>query len=181
MGEGIEADKRELFHPRFERVGEVNAGAFFGAKAVAGLSELEADLHVGDGVGGHHQLEGVEAQEEVLRHVGVPRSALLGVGEALLLPLRREGAVDDVDDFDEEGGCAGGGVEDLNEWFVRGDGARFARLVGERREFQAGVLFHHLYPGGGVGETVGEAELGLQEPVASKVNDTGGDPGWRGR
>jgi len=44
--------------------------------------------------------------------------------------------VDDVDDFDEEGGGAGGGVEDLDERFVRGDSALFARLVGERRENQ---------------------------------------------
>ena len=136
VGEGVEADLRELFDLRFEGVGEVDAGAFLGAKAVAGLGELEADFHVGDGVGGHHQLEGVEAREEVLRHVVVPRGALLGVGEALLLPLGREGAVDDVDDFDEEGGGAGGGVEDLDEGFVRGDGALFARLVGERGEMQ---------------------------------------------
>ena len=44
--------------------------------------------------------------------------------------------MDDVDDFDEEGGGAGGGVEDLDEGFVRGDGALFARLVGEGREPQ---------------------------------------------
>ena len=178
VGEGVEADERELFHPRFEGVGEIDSGAFLGAKAVAGLCELEADFHVGDGVGGHHQLEGVEAREEVLRHVVVPRGALLGVGEALLLPLGCEGAVDDVDDFDEEGGRAGGGVEDLDKGFVRGDGALFARLVGEGREFQAGVLFQHLAPGGGVGETVGEAELGLQEFVDAA--DDVGDDGLRG-
>ena len=119
MGEGVEADERELFLPRFEGVGEEDAGAFVGAKAVAGLGELEADFHVGDGVGGHHQLEGVEARKEVLGHVVVPRGALLGVGEALLPPLRREGAVDDVDHFDEEGGGTGGGVEDLDEGLIR--------------------------------------------------------------
>ena len=73
--------------------------------------------------------------------------------------------MDDVDDLDEEGAGTGGGVEDLDEGFIRGDRALFARLVGEGREFQAGVLFHHLAPGGGVGETVGEAKLGLQEFV----------------
>lgn len=51
------------YRPRFEGVGEVDAGALLGAEAVAGLGELEADFHVGDGVGGHHQLEGVEARE----------------------------------------------------------------------------------------------------------------------
>jgi len=77
VGEGVEADERELLDLRFEGVGEVDAGAFLGAKAVAGLGEREADFHVGDGVGGHHQLEGVEAREEVLRHVLVP---ILGEG-----------------------------------------------------------------------------------------------------
>jgi hypothetical protein len=86
--------------------------------------------------------------------------------------------VDDVDDFDEEGGGAGGGVEDLDEGFVRGDGALLARLVGERRQLQAGVLFQHLAPGGGVGEAVGEAELGLQEFVDAA--DDVGDDGLRG-
>ena len=40
----------------------------------------------------------------------------------------------DVDDFDEEGGGASGGVEDLDEGFVRLYGAFFARFVGEGRE-----------------------------------------------
>ena len=129
-------------------------------------------------VGGHHQLEGVEAREQVLRHVVVPLGALLGLGEALLLPPGREGPVDDIDDFDEEGGGAGGGVEDLDEGVFRGDGALFARLVGERREFQAGLLFQHLAPRGGVGKTVGEAELGLKEFVDAA--DDVGDDGLRG-
>ena len=81
------------------------------------------------------------------------------------------------DDFDEKGGGAGGGVEDVDEGFVRGDGSLVALLVGERREFQAGVLFQHLAPGG-VGETVGEAELGLQEFVDAA--DDVGDDGLRG-
>jgi hypothetical protein len=54
VGEGVETDMRELFDLGFEGVGEVDAGAFLGAKAVAGLGELEADFHVGDGVGRHH-------------------------------------------------------------------------------------------------------------------------------
>jgi hypothetical protein len=40
------------------------------------------------------------------------------------------------------------------------------------------VLFQHLAPGGGVGEAVGEAELGLQEFVDAA--DDVGDDGLRG-
>jgi hypothetical protein len=40
------------------------------------------------------------------------------------------------------------------------------------------VLFEHRAPGGGVGETVGEAELGLQEFVDAA--DDGGDDRLRG-
>ena len=42
-------------------------------------------------------------------------------------------------------------------------------------QFQAGVLLQHLAPGGGVGETVLEAELGLQQFVdaADDVGDDG--------
>ena len=72
VGEGVEADERELFLPRFEGVGEVDAGAFLGGELVAGFGELEADFHVGDGVGGHHEFEGVEAGEERLWNVFVP-------------------------------------------------------------------------------------------------------------
>ena len=44
--------------------------------------------------------------------------------------------------------------------------------------FRPGMLFQHLAPGGGVGETVGEAELGLQEFVDAA--DDVGDDGLRG-
>src|ERR1700730_16391295 len=78
---------------RFESVGEIDTGAFVASKAVAGLVELEADLHVGNGVRSHVQLVAVQAREKVRRHVLVPRSPLLRVGEALLVPPGREGAL----------------------------------------------------------------------------------------
>ena len=121
-----EADERELLDPWFEGVGEVDARALLGAKAVAGLGELEPDFHVGDGVGGHHQLEGVKAREKMLRHVVCStQQSLLSIGEALFAPLRFEGVVDDVNDFDEERGGAGGGVEDLDEGFILGRSCAF--------------------------------------------------------
>ncbi|KFB77430.1 MAG: hypothetical protein AW06_001425 [Candidatus Accumulibacter cognatus] len=77
----------------------------------------------------------MQARQQVLRHVFVPRRAPLGFSQALLHPLRRQGAVNDVDDFDEEGGSAGGGIEDLDEGFVRRDRALLVWPVGERRQF----------------------------------------------
>src|SRR5688572_2273150 len=85
--EGVDSYERELFHTRFVGIGEVNSGALLCAKRITSFGELEADLHMSDGVGRHHQLEGMEAREEVLRHIVVPRSTLLGLGQALLLPL----------------------------------------------------------------------------------------------
>ena len=71
----------------FKGVCQVDAGAFVAAEAVAGLVKFEADFHVGDGVGGHHQLVAVQAREEVFRDVVVPGGALLLFGEALLFPF----------------------------------------------------------------------------------------------
>ena len=79
-----------------------------------------------------HPFVGLSAR--ALFHPDVAGCTRPVVDDDSLLPLRREGAVDDVDDFDEEGGGAGGGVEDLDEGFVRPDGALFARLVGEWRQ-----------------------------------------------
>jgi hypothetical protein len=62
-----------------------------------GLVQLEAKLHVGDGIGRHHQLKGVQARKQVPRHVVVPRGASLSVGKALLLPFRCEGAYKDCE------------------------------------------------------------------------------------
>ncbi len=45
----------------FQRVGQVNAQPLATGKVIAGLVQLEAQLHMGHGVGGHHQLEAVEA------------------------------------------------------------------------------------------------------------------------
>ena len=54
VSERVEANERQLSHPRFECIGEVNACALLCLETVAGLSELETDFHVGDGVGRHH-------------------------------------------------------------------------------------------------------------------------------
>ena len=72
VGEGVEVGERRGFLPGFEGVGEVDAGAFFGAEAVSGLGELEADFHVGDGVGGHHEFEGVQSCQKMLGDIAVP-------------------------------------------------------------------------------------------------------------
>jgi hypothetical protein len=46
---------------RFESIGEIDTGALVTPEAVAGLIEFQADLHVGNGVGGHQQLVAVQA------------------------------------------------------------------------------------------------------------------------
>src|SRR5208282_1225349 len=122
----------------------------------AGFIELKANLHVSDGIGGHQQFVTVEAREQVLRHVLVPRSFLLRVGETLLLPLSGESAVDDVDDLDKESRGACGGIKDNNE--------RIGGLypVGD---FQASVFRGDLAPGDGGSEAVFEVKLGLQQFV----------------
>ena len=38
----------------FQGVSKVNADSFIATETVAGFVKFEADLHVGDGVGGHH-------------------------------------------------------------------------------------------------------------------------------
>ena len=50
---------------RFQGVGEVDANSLLRFEAIAGLSELQADLHVGDGVRGHQQFVAVEPREQM--------------------------------------------------------------------------------------------------------------------
>jgi hypothetical protein len=133
VSESIDVRQLKLSHPRFEGVSEINAGALLGTELIPGLVQLETEFHVGDGVGCHHELIGVQAREQVLRYILVPGGALLRACKALLLPFRNEGTVDNVDDFDEEGSGARGGVEDLNERFVGRDCLRLAWYVREQR------------------------------------------------
>ena len=108
---------------------------------------------MGDGVRGHHQLVAVEPGEQVLGHVGVPELLDLLLAVALGLPLCGHCLVDEVNDLDQEGAGAGGGVEDLDEGLF-GCGA-----FGDLEVVDAAG---DLAPGGGVGEAVFEAELGAQ-------------------
>ena len=68
----FKADLRELVHLRFQRVGEVDAGAFVAAKTVAGLGELQAEFQMGDGIGRGQQFVAVQARKQVLGNVFVP-------------------------------------------------------------------------------------------------------------
>ena len=56
----------------------------------------------------------------MLRYVVVPRGDPVGVGKALSFPLLGQGAVDDIDDFDQEGRGTGRRVQDLDEGVVGG-------------------------------------------------------------
>lgn len=99
---------------------DLHARAVLG-KGVTRFSELEANLHMGDGVRGHHQLKAIKARQQMVAHIHVPAWFEIVLGEAIVLaPLRLHVAMDEVDDFDQEGGGAGGGVEDLDEGGVCG-------------------------------------------------------------
>ena len=73
--------------------------------------------------------------------------------------------IDHINDFDDEGGGAGGDVEDLDEGFCGIDSPLFTRLVREGRELEAGVLFDYLAPCDGGRKAVRKTELGLQQLV----------------
>ena len=66
-------------------------------------------------MGAIKQLVAVQARQEVLRDVLVPKCLDLLLAVALGLPLLHHRLVDEVDDLDEEGAGAGGRVEDLDE------------------------------------------------------------------
>ena len=104
---------------RFEGVGEIDADALIAGKAVAGFGEFEADFHVRNRIRRHHQFVAIQARQQVRRHVVVPRFQSLRWFHTLLCPLLRQGAMDDVDDFHQECGGAGGGVKDDDERFIR--------------------------------------------------------------
>src|SRR5438093_9094434 len=87
---------------RFQRIREVDVRARRAAKAVAGLEELEPDLEMCDGIGRHQQFVAVQARQQEHWHVVVPERVDLLLAVTLLLPLRDQSLVDEVDDFDEE-------------------------------------------------------------------------------
>ena len=95
-----------------------------------------------DRVRGHHQFVSVETREQVSGDVFIPRGLLLGLAATLHCPLRRERAMDDVNNFDQEGCCAGGRIEDL-------DKRRFG--IGFGRDFEPFVALGHIGPSRGVG------------------------------
>ena len=65
-------------------------------------AEFEAELEVGDGVGGHEQFESEEARQQVLVDVGGPQAGLV----LLLEPL-----ADLLDHLEKKCAGAGGRVE----------------------------------------------------------------------
>ena len=59
MRQRFKPDERWLLHPWFQTVREINPDRGVRLELVSGFGEFETDLHVGDGVGGHHELEAV--------------------------------------------------------------------------------------------------------------------------
>src|SRR5690349_13757988 len=108
----------------------------------------------------------------MLWHILIPRITPLCVPKPLFFPLRHQGAMNDIDHFDEEGGCASSGVKNLDKRFVRGDGALLARLVSERGEFEFGMFCQHLTPSDSIGKPIGQSKLCLQE-LMDAANDVG--------
>ena len=76
---------------------------------------------MGDGVGRHHQLEGIQARQQVLLHVALPKRLPLCFAHlALQGPLGPHVGVDLGDDFNDEGAGARSGVEHLHKRGGRG-------------------------------------------------------------
>lgn len=69
----------------------------------AGFLKFKRQFHVSDCVGCHHQFIAIKPGQQMLWDVSVPCCPLLRVGEVLPLPLGGESAVNDLDDFDQEG------------------------------------------------------------------------------
>ena len=115
---GFEVRENELFLPRFESVGEVDAGTFLSVEAVTGLSKLEANFHVGDSVGSHHEFIAMQTWQQVLWNVCVPLAFSPGRIPSLSLPFLAEMLVNNVNNFDEKGSRASRGIEDLDEGFI---------------------------------------------------------------
>src|SRR5207244_1574613 len=108
----------------------------------------------------------MDAREEVLWHVLIPRTVLLRLTEALPLPPGRESTVDDVNHLDKKSGCAGSWVKDLHESRVGSNASR---------NLEAFVPFGHFRPCDSRGKPFFEAKLRLQKFVdaANDERDNG--------
>ena len=111
---------------------------------------------MGDGVAGHHQLEAVEAGDEILLGVALPQALLGGVA-----------LVDVADDFGQKGAGAGGGVENLQavDFFVGADGfaaAAFGLFGGGNLYFDGGFTV--------VAQALGDVQM-VFEGVVGGVDD----------
>ena len=90
-------------------------------KVLAG--KLDAELEVGDGVGGHQQLEAENAGEQLLSHIGGP---LAGVA------LSHELVANVSDDGVEEAAGSAGRIEDENAGVPAGVGTPALQAVSAR-------------------------------------------------
>ena len=124
----------------FEAVGEVDSEALLAGWFVACLGHEQVHLQVCHGIRGHEQFESIEAGQQVCFDIVAP-DALLAF----------EAFVDLFYDFSQEGSGAGGGVEDLYAVDFLLD--QFALLV----DFDLGF--------GGVGQSLREVEIGLEDVV----------------
>lgn len=88
----------------------VNSSPLVAPEMVTGFAELEPDLEMRDGVGGHQEFVAVQAWQEVLRHVLVPQHVDLLLAVALRVPFTDKRLVDQVNDLDQEGAGTGGRV-----------------------------------------------------------------------
>lgn len=149
VGQRFKTDLRKLLYLRFERIGQIDAGPLIAAKAVPGLRELQPQFEMRNGVRRGEQFVAVQTREQVLGNVLVPELGDFQFQPALLFPFGDDSAIDDIHGFNEEGGCAGGGVKDLDERFVGGNSAGVTGFVGERRELQAGMFREYFAPGDG--------------------------------
>ena len=133
----------------FEGVGKehIKAAGLFRLPE-SGFLKYQIKFEVGDGVAGHHELEAVEAGDEVLLGVALPQPLLGGIA-----------LVDVADDFGKEGAGAGGGVEDLQavDFFVGADGfapAAFGLFGGGNLHFDGGFAV--------VAQPLGDVQMGFE-------------------
>lgn len=89
-----------------------------GGELVAGFLQFEADFHMGDGIGRHHNFIAIQSGKQMVWHIRLPIVYLLFFGFSFGSPFLGEMMVNPVNDGDEEGGGAGCGVEDLDEMLV---------------------------------------------------------------
>ena len=83
--EPLSEERTRLVVALFERVGQVDAQAFVRLVLIACFREQHVKLYMGDGIGGHQNLETIQARQQMLLYILLPYALVVAITVVYLI------------------------------------------------------------------------------------------------